>query len=397
MPRKTKKTPFSGSQLLGAELRRLRGARTLEEIAMLCKSPPLAGKVSPISASALSEIEVGRQMPRLPTLYSMSLVYRVSMNQLMGFVVEEGIVNAAAKVGEGTPEELRAAFARLLAIGAWHEALPIALHAERKATTERERVGWRANRATCLANIGLHSEAVTMLTACLENPEITRAQEFAVLKNLAEVHAAGGNFKTASSLLRDALEVRPDDLTDSNAGALERLRASLIVDAQEMKAFPEQRALREAIRLADHAEKSCSDEERPLRLRIGCVRARAQHLLGNGLLAARDLERILVEAVDLRYPRMEALAALILGKIRKQAGNSAQAEGLLGRAVSVADASQQNDVLFEACLALFQLLRHDRPGSAVAWLRRCRELAPLLPERSPALREFERVAEEFAT
>src|SRR5687768_1515603 len=124
MPRRTKKQEFSGSPLLGSELRRLRGVRTLEDIQALCKAPPLAGKIQPISSSALCEIEQGRQMPRLTTLFALSLVYRVSMNQLMGFVMEEQIVNSV-RPSEVSDADLQAAFGRLLAIGAWHEALPL--------------------------------------------------------------------------------------------------------------------------------------------------------------------------------------------------------------------------------------------------------------------------------
>src|SRR5688500_7382982 len=111
MPRKFKKTEFSGSLLLGRELRRLRGARTLEDIAALCKSPPLAGKVQPISASALCEIEQGRQMPRLPTLFALSLAYRVSMNQLMGFVMEEAMASEV-RASDAVDAEVEATFGR---------------------------------------------------------------------------------------------------------------------------------------------------------------------------------------------------------------------------------------------------------------------------------------------
>jgi len=395
MPRREKKTEYSGSKILGTELRRLRGGRTLEDIEALCKAPPLAGKIQPVSSSSLWDIEHGRQMPKLSTLFALSLVYRVSMNQLMGYVMEEQLLSNVP-ASEAGDDDVVAAFGRMLALGAWHEALSLAIRAERRATVESEQVKWRGNRATCLANLGLHDEAVSILTRCLESPAASRRQEYMILHNLADMYASDGNLRIAELLLREAHETLPEDATPVEVMGLESLRAALIVDVQELKRDPNERAVREALRLAQRAEKANADADLTVTLRLQCLRARAQNLLGNALLASKELESAIARAKDLGFPGVEARASLILAKMRVAAKNAAAAETLLLRAASLADACQLNDVLFSAAFELFCLLRNDRPGSAVTWLRRCRELAPLLPGNCPTVQAFERVVAELA-
>ena len=62
----------AGSRLLGADLRRRRGHRSLRDIERLSKSPPFADRVKPLSVTALNSIENGRQLPTIPTLQTLS-------------------------------------------------------------------------------------------------------------------------------------------------------------------------------------------------------------------------------------------------------------------------------------------------------------------------------------
>jgi len=395
MTRREKKTPISGSALLGAELRRLRGIRTLDEIAALSAAPPLAGSVPPVSTSTISDVETGKQMPKLLTLYTFSMVYRVSMNQLLGYVVEEGLAKAAADLESASAEDPATAFGRLLSIGEWHRALPLALVCERAATTEREKVRWRGNRALCLARVGLHVEAISMLTACLESYEVSRRQEFMILQQMADIQASAGNFKMATSSVKEALDRVPDDATPLEIGNLEAIRSELTIAIQECSAFVDEPVVREALRLNERAGKTLAGDP-AAQLRFRSRSARAYRLLGNRLLADKELEQVLAESVDRRYPLMEARAAIDLARLRLDAGHHSQAQALLERARSVAEVGQQLDLVFEACLQLFQLLRIERPGVAVTHFRRCREILPLLPANAPHVRAFERLAREIS-
>lgn len=396
MPRRMKKVTSSGSALLGAELRRLRGTRSLEDIASLTKARPLAAGLAPVSASSLSEIELGRQLPRLPTLYALSLVYQVSMNQLMAYVVEDGIAIEASSLREDGGETLEKAFERLLSIGAWHRALPVALRGEKSAEDERSRIRWRGNRAICLARIGFHSEAVSLFTECLESTAITPRQEFTLIYSLADMHAAAGNFKTAARLTKDALEHLPADATPVERAVLQEMRAQLLVQLQVTSKEVDERALREALRLVESALPAWAGNK-PTEMRLRFHQAQIMRLLGNRLIAERDLMALLEESSQAGFPRIEAKAALELAGIRSQTGQDAQSESLLLRCVSVAEASQQHDLHFEGLLALFRLLRRARPGAAVIYFHRCQGLLSVLPSQAPCVQEFRAIARELAS
>src|SRR5690242_15547198 len=68
----------SGSSLLGAELRRLRGARTLHEIAELTRSPALAGRILPLTAAGIGQLEANQATPTVEALHALSIVYKAS-------------------------------------------------------------------------------------------------------------------------------------------------------------------------------------------------------------------------------------------------------------------------------------------------------------------------------
>ena len=87
-----KKIKFTGSKLLGAELRRLRGDRSLAQVSALSRSEPLRQRINPISAPALSQIETGVSFPSLDTLHSLATLYQTPMQQLLDFVVQERVL-----------------------------------------------------------------------------------------------------------------------------------------------------------------------------------------------------------------------------------------------------------------------------------------------------------------
>lgn len=393
MAREEKQSEGSGSALLGAELRRLRGTRTLEEIASLTRSPPLAGIVPPMAVTTLSEIELGHQLPRVTTLYTLSMIYRVSMNQLMGYVIEESM--AAAQVPpEGTTEELTEKFNRLLSIAEWHRALPIAIALEKRATTEREKVRWRGNRATCMAQMGLANEAIALYLSCIESPAITPRQEFVLQQSLANTLASAGHYKSAARVTKELLESVPSETTPVELGSVRGLRAELLIVTQQLTPLPSEALLREIIRLTEQAEPSLADDG-PALMRLRLLRARAFRLLGNSLFAEQEFAKVQALAAQAGYARLEAGALLELGILTERAGQATKAEVHYQRSLLLAETSQQYDLQFEASLALFKLLRNERPGSALKHYRRCRSLLSVLPSGLPSVREFERIVAEF--
>src|SRR5690242_3028159 len=79
----------TGSPMLGAELKRLRGARTLQEIADLSRSPALAGRVLPLTPSALSQFESGQSPPGVEALHALSIVFKVSPQRFYDLIASE--------------------------------------------------------------------------------------------------------------------------------------------------------------------------------------------------------------------------------------------------------------------------------------------------------------------
>ena len=80
---------YTGSKLLGEELRRLRGARGLEDIVEMSKQSPLTSRIHFVSAPSLSQIERGITMPSTEVLYTLSVLYNVSPTRLLHHIVEE--------------------------------------------------------------------------------------------------------------------------------------------------------------------------------------------------------------------------------------------------------------------------------------------------------------------
>ena len=105
-----KKSKFTGSKLLGAELRRLRGDRSLAQISALSRSEPLSERINPISAPALSQIETGVSFPSLDTLHSLATLYQTPMQQLLDFVVQERVLESTDFALPESHEEVKAAF-----------------------------------------------------------------------------------------------------------------------------------------------------------------------------------------------------------------------------------------------------------------------------------------------
>ena len=85
-----KKRP-GGYRLLGTELRRLRGHRSLRQIEELSHSAPFNARVEPLSASTLHKIESGERKPRMETLLTLSALYQIPPARLLTLMQIEGL------------------------------------------------------------------------------------------------------------------------------------------------------------------------------------------------------------------------------------------------------------------------------------------------------------------
>jgi tetratricopeptide (TPR) repeat protein len=390
MPSSPKKTQKTGSVLLGQELRRLRGGRTLREIAQLTKSPPLVNHVATVSEAGLCEIESGKTMPTLQTMHALSVIYKTSMSQLMAYVTEEKVA-AASNVGDRSPEGLAAEFATLLAAHEWPRALAVAIAAEQIVKDEARQVAWRANRASCLSRMGQHDEALALLTRCSESNALSDRQRLELLHNLAGSHHNAGHLRTAASVAKEALELSARcEAPASLQASLELSRATMLIEA-EMARHPQadERRVREAQRLLESAAASWSVSDVAGLNWLAIAKARAHFCLGNLLMAERDLARVIDTATALRDNSVAAFAMLSLATVRERQARGDEAASLLERALMAAQAAAEPDLMFEASFRLFLHHRTGRPGLATTHLRRCGEIFPLISACTYWPRQYE--------
>jgi hypothetical protein len=112
-------------------------------------------------------------------------------------------------------------------------------------------------------------------------------------------------------------------------------------------------------------------------------------MLGNGLVARRDLEAVARDARAVGSAQEEMKAHAELAALHVADGNLIAAERSLRRAEELVASVEAAEDALEVMLALYELSSRTRPESAAAYLKRCRELLPLARERRPAVRRFE--------
>ena len=128
-----KQRRVTGSRLLGEDLRRRRGHRSLEEIARLSRSAPFSSRVEPIAYSTLSMLERGLTMPSAQSLLTLSVLYQVPAEHFLDLIALERYRSQQPPEGEADAieheivDDLRAsrfadAYRKALGLLARHEA-----------------------------------------------------------------------------------------------------------------------------------------------------------------------------------------------------------------------------------------------------------------------------------
>ena len=148
---------LAGSKQLGAELRRLRGGRSLACVAALLTSEPFRDRTRPISAATLEQIERGLTLPSLEALRSLALIYRVSSQQLLDCLTREQL---GQEIEEPTSmEQARDRFALALQASRWSAQHESASHGSVRARGNGR--GWQLSleQASRSRRNPLHHEA----------------------------------------------------------------------------------------------------------------------------------------------------------------------------------------------------------------------------------------------
>jgi hypothetical protein len=375
----------NGHAGLGAELRRLRGGRTLQQVADLSRTPPLADRIKPVAAPTLSLIENGISMPSLDTLYTLSVIYRVPMQRLYELVGLERMVSAV-EVPEALGE-IKAAYHAALRHRRWPEAVALAVAGERHVGSDlRAAMAWRFARATALPGVGLAVEAILLLHECLEQCTVAGIPRHVVLRNLCSAQHAAGYFDAAAVSAREALQCAPSSLSDAELLALREGLIGALVARRELDGEADERLARQVQRLVREARVAGA----PASLVLDLYEAVSHRIAGNraqGEKALRDLARRAAEGHD---SGVELAAWWHLGVLRRLAGDARGALPPLSRAESLARASGDPAVVFDAT---YQLLLVATLLGEEALARRCRRACErhyvLVQAKTPSLVHYE--------
>ena len=391
MPSSPKKTAKTGSLLLGQELRRLRGGRSLREICELTRTPPLSEHVSSLSEAGLCEIESGKSMPTLQTLQTLAMIYRTSVTELLSYTTMERVLSTAGTQPPArNDEDVESHFQALLADCRWHEALAVAIRGEARAEHERQLVAWRSNRAACLSQIGMHAEALNLLTACCESPVLSASQRIAMLHNLCASHLNAGNIRAASRIARETLELAESECSAPDVvAALQRLRGNLLVSAHRAGLESDERQVRLALRLLESARTAWPVDDQAGLADLQLLIAEAWSCLGNDLVAARDAEQVAAAAKRLGSSFLASRASLLLAWIDEKKARFTEAISRLDDALHHAQACHDPELELEARFRLFMLQRDARPGMATKHLRQCEALLPLITAETSWVKRYD--------
>lgn len=379
---------FTGSKLLGAELRRLRGGRSLKQISELSKSPPLRERITPVAAPTLSQIENGISFPSLETIHSLAHLYKRPVQQLLDLVVQDRLV--AKHPVDGEAEATLELFSQHGREGNWHAALAVACVAERAADGATA-LKWRANRAQVLYHLGLVDDAIALLQACLDHPALPEAQAFRLHQLLASFMTCIGLHRSAALHQQAAMSGAPEDISDSARRHLLRGSAYSVLRANQERKVVDEREVRRALQDLDRALTLAPDDEPEFGQLIHVQRAVALALLGNAEVATRDLDDLVesARAKDQQQVLLEALDAL--GLIRLRQRRRKQAVRLFEESARIAADLGVWEVAFDRSFDIHELLKESDPKRAAVFLRRCERFYPLLAGRTPNLIRFEAV------
>lgn len=379
---------YTGSKMLGEELRRLRGVRSLADITQLSRESPLATRVQLISAPGLSQLENGISMPTSEMLYSLSVLYNVSPVRLLHIIVEEKLTRSTADL----PSSSVATRARLqaeLSRGNWYDALALAIHGGRMAEGESDRVAWSVRRAVAMRKLGMRQDAISLLLECSESRHVKADERYIVHGYLAEALIECGYARSAHDQAARAEAAIPEAIA---AEARPRVLKTRIYIASLLKDFepdtPDETA-REGLRWIAELRRDRPDEPIDSVLRLDIREAALLSHLGNSLVASRKLAETARKASEAGLEYLEMAAYLNLGILHRAANRLKEALRALERAEVRAVRMRQYDAAFECYFELSETCSALGDERSSAYLRRCWRYWPLVQARTPRVLQFE--------
>lgn len=374
---------FTGSKLLGSELRQLRGGRTLDDVVELSRTKLRTQGFRAIGKGTLSDIENGRALPNIESVFALSALYQIPATRFLNLLLEE---NSASQVPPPESDQaLHDAFVAAMNEQRWSDALALAHHGIARHATGWPRLQWRLNRAVVIGALGMRVDAINDLTACLESEDLPEREAFKVHRELSRMHVAVGQLKLADWHLSEAQRLLPRDTAPLLRAQLLESRIALALTrsrwGHEVAAYTLEDVeswIREARLLAA--------ESPSLLMTLRLHQGHAEAVKGKKRLAVEIARSVAADAAAQGLPLRET-QALIEWSVFE--GSGATARKALQRAFARATDAGLVEQAFVACVRLASIAESE--DQRAHHLRKATKLYPLVESALPAAREYERL------
>lgn len=392
MPAKRKST---GSRTLGAELRRRRGQRTLQQISEMSKSGPFAERVDPIGVSTLYMIEEGQTMPTLRSLHTLSTLYRVPVQHLFTLLSLERYRRSVPDSDDAS--ELRETALEALTAADFEVAYAASQRWEELSSDEIGRRAATNNKASALWKLGHLDEASLLLLDLLSDPVLPAHQAIVAYTNLAEVFRDKGNLRQALVQAEAGLSIAAEEKAERARAYLLRTRANVLSDGVLWRrnggdpALDEADSARVARALDDYEASSAIFRELGFGLEAlfnDVSAGQAFCLLSDFTRGRQVLEQSLEAFRNQHHAYGEAAALTELGRSHFDAKQDEKAKQLFWEAERIAQKGDHADLSF---IDYYYLMRIEErsAGNPSFFFKKCQRLHPVMEARTPEVAAFE--------
>ncbi len=376
---------LSGSRLLGEELKRLRGDRSLSTVVELGQLRLSGSGFRGVSRATLSDIENGRVLPSVESLFSLSVLYQIPASRLLHVLLEENVLEQTQLPTDSS--ELRTEFSAAVTACEWPRALALAVHGCRTAVDAEEAIRWRLNRATAMQRLGMREDAIAELQRCLGSPTLPKGERYRVHRDLAQLNVMSSNAAMAEIHINECLRTIPADCPAAIKASvlLGKVQLHVLRDATGWPADAE--AQREA-RLAIHEARQLLDSKVDSQLAVAADQYRAMlDILAGSVAEARlALLGVLTRCRATGYVYGEATTLRLLAKCEQDSAPARAREHLR----TAADLSIDRGFIDEAFGALVQLAElAESTEQTVHYLRKAERLYPFMHALTPERAAFE--------
>lgn len=375
---------FTGSKLLGSELRQLRGGRTLDDVVELSRTKLRTQGFRAIGKGTLSDIENGRALPNIESVFALSALYQIPATRFLNLLLEE---NSASQVPPPESDQgLHDAFVAAMNEQRWSDALALAHHGIARHATGWPRLQWRLNRAVVIGALGMRVDAINDLTACLESEDLPEREAFKVHRELTRMHVAVGQLKLADWHLSEAQRLLPRDTAPLLRAQLLESRIALALTRRTRELKHSLVPLDEVEAWIREARLLLNEGDRTQSLMLDVYQARVHAMRGDVRKAAALLRTTARAAEESDRPAVQTHALFRWGQALLDADVEAGCK-LLVKAGELASTRGLPEQAFTAFLLLAQ--RAGSEEQREHFRRKCQRLQPMIDESSPAAREFQ--------